>query len=81
LVQDEVERRLENGKFDDWLQHCADEGKKILVNWAIAPRNDDNFSDDLLVLEVDEKFILVEFDDGEVFWVQKELISTTGFSG
>jgi hypothetical protein len=76
LAQDEVERT----GFDKWLDDSGKNFKKVLLHFAVPPRNDDIGTDDVTVLEVDENFVLLEFSDGEVFWVQKELISSAGFS-
>jgi hypothetical protein len=75
VENDEVERTA----FDKWLLKTSVE--KILVHFAMPPRNDDVSTDLVTVLQVDENFVLLEFSDGEVFWVQKELISSAGLSG
>jgi hypothetical protein len=75
LALSEVERT-----FDGWLAGTAKKAEKVMMHFGAPPLNDEVYSHDVLVLEVDKDFVLVEFFNGEVFWIQKELISSAGLS-
>jgi hypothetical protein len=72
---------LEDGrtKFDRWLVGQKHDHSKIIVHFAVPPRSDaPDLSNVVSVIEVDRYMLLLEFSDGETWWVSKSIITSAG---
>ena len=68
-------------KFDKWLQNQADKKEKVNLHFAVPPLDGTAvLQDDVQILQVDKFMILVEFSDGEAYWIAKGIITAAGMT-
>lgn len=68
-------------KFDHWLMQAALMKKRIEMHFAVPPRNNESrMTDDVVIIEVDKFMVLIEFSDGQCFWVSKAIIVSSGLA-
>ena len=77
-----LKRKPGQTKFDRWLEQMAKEQKPLRFYFSIPPitqRSTARMVADCTVLEVDKDFLFMEFEDGQCWWVSKEVITACGW--
>jgi hypothetical protein len=73
---------VDQTKFDYWLMQQYAHGKTIEMHFSVPPRNNvgQRMTEEVTVIDVDKFMVLLEFPEGECFWVSKSIIASAGLS-